>query len=153
MKWTVSLFLLLLSFSAFGEAKNWMKQTNPNSLGLFAWVSSSCPFTEAELVNRIEGEFLRARLKPTKSLSFNLTVNIKCMSVENKGGTLLGNVVSYEIRYGTKMANGENVLFESPDHGSMLVGSNDVSSTQYFISTITDGVALSLTDYLKANFE
>ena len=153
MKWIVSLCFVLLSFSVFAEPKNWMKQANPNSLGLFVWVSNSCPFTEEGLVNRIEGEFLRARLKPTKILDLNLTVNIRCMSVKSKGGALMGNVVSYEIRYGSIMANGENVLYEAPNYGTMLVASNDASSKQYFINTITDDVALSLTDYLKANFQ
>jgi hypothetical protein len=153
MKWAISLCLAILPLLAVAQPKEWMKQTNPNNLGLFAWVSSSCPFGEDGLVNRIEGEFLRARLKPTKSLIFNLTVNVRCMAVKNIGGTLMGNVVSYEIRYGAKMTNGENVLYESPNHGNMLVGSNDASSVQYFITTITDDVALSLTDYLKANFQ
>lgn len=153
MKLSVILCLLFLAFSAIAEPKMWMKQANPNNLGLFTGVSSSCPFSEEALANRIEGEFLRARLKPTKSLDFNLTVYVRCMSVKNKGGTSLGSVVSYEIRYGSQMANGENILYESPNHGSMLVGSNDASSTQYFITTITDSVAQSLTDYLKANFQ
>ncbi len=153
MKWVVCLCLVLLSYSACAEPKPWMKQPNPNDLGLFASVARSCPFTEEALVNRIEGEFLRARVKPTKSLAFNLTVNIRCMSIEDKGGTLMGNVVSYEIRYGSKMPNGEFVLYESPNHGSMLVGGKGTDAKQYFISTITDDVALSLTDFLKANFQ
>ena len=153
MKWSLGLCLALVCCSAIAEPKVWMKQTNRDNLGLFVWVSSSCPFSEEVLVNRIEGEFLRARLKPTKSLDFNLTVNVRCMSVNNKAGTSLGNVVSYEIRYGSRMPNGENVLYETPDHGSMLTGDNDAGSTQYFVTTITDSVALSLTDYLKANLQ
>jgi len=129
-----------------------MKQTKPNNLGLFVGVSDSCPFTQKGLLNRIEGEFLRARLKPSKSTTFNLTVSVQCMSVKNRGGTLLGNAVNYEIRYGSKMPNGGYVLYESPNYGSMLVGGNDSESTQYLINTITDGASLALTDYLKANF-
>lgn len=153
MKWVFSICLLLWSHSIFAEPKPWMKQLNPNSLGLFAGISSQCPFQESDIVNRIEGEFLRARLKPTKSLRFNLTIYVRCMSVENRGGNLMGHVVSYEIRYGSQMPNGENVLYESPNHGSMLIGSTDAESNQYFINAIKDGVSMSLTDYLKANFE
>ena len=153
MKWAVSFCLVLLSCSIYAEPKSWMKQANPNSLGLFVWVSSQCLFQEADLVSRIEGEFLRARLKPSKSLLFNLTVNVRCMSITNNGGNLIGHVVSYEIRYGAKMPNGENVLYEIPNHGSMLVGGTVSESKQYFINAIRDDVSLSLTDYLKANFE
>lgn len=153
MKLSVSLCLLLLAFPAIAEPEAWMKQSNPNNLGLFVGVSSTCPFSGETLANRIEGEFLRARLKPTKSLDFNLTVYVRCLAIENNGGTPLGNVVSYEIRYGSIMANGANVLYESPNHGTILVAGNDASSTQHFITTITDSVAQSLTDYLKANFQ
>jgi len=85
-----------------------MKQAKPDSLGLFVSVSPKCPFTDKELVNRFEGEFLRARLKPTNILE---------------------------------------------NYGAMIVGDNKASSKQYFINTITDSVALSLTDYLKVNFQ
>lgn len=153
MKWVVCLWIVMVSYSAWAEPKSWMKQTDPNSLGLFAWVSNPCPFTQAELIGRIEGEFLRARIKPNKNLALNLTVNVNCMSVTRQDGTVLGNAVNYEIRYGSMAANGESVLYEWPDYGSMLVGSTEVESTKYFIRTITDDVALSLTDYLKANFQ
>lgn len=153
MKFVFIVLLLLWPHSAFAEPKPWMKQINPNNLGLFVGVSSECPFQQADIANRIEGEFLRARLKPTKSLIFNLTVYIRCMPVENNGGRLMGHVVSYEIRYGSQMPNGEDVLYESPNHGSMLIGSTDAESNQYFIDKIKDSVSMSLTDYLKANFQ
>lgn len=153
MKWTMGFCLALFSCLVLAEPEPWMKQADPNSLGLYVSVSGSCPFAKEELTNRIEGEFLRSRIKPTKSTSFNLTINVHCMSVKNKGGTVLGNVASYEIRYGAKMASGAHVLYEGPNHGSMIVGSDDSESTQYFIKSITDGVSLSLTDYLKANFQ
>ena len=153
VKCIVSLCFVLLSLSVFAEPKSWMKQAKPDSLGLFVSVSPKCPFTDKELVNRFEGEFLRARLKPTNILDFNLTVNIRCVSVKTKGGSFMGNVVSYEIMYASIMANGANILYERPNYGAMIVGDNKASSKQYFINTITDSVALSLTDYLKVNFQ
>jgi hypothetical protein len=152
MKWVVSFCLILLSYSVCAEPKPWMKQANPNNLGLFVWVSSSCPFSKEDLTNRLEGEFLRARLKPSLSLFFNLSVNVRCMSIKNVGGTNMGSVVSYEIRYGTLMPNGANVLYETPNHGSILVNSKGSESTSYSIKSITDDVSVSLTEYLKANF-
>jgi hypothetical protein len=142
--------LLVFTGIAHADPQPWMKQEDPNSLGLYVTVNTDCLFTEQELTEVAEGEFLRSRIKATRSLDLNLTINIICMKVTSKNSSSLGSTVHYEIRYGTLLSDG-NVLYEIPNYGSMLVG--DDSSKQFFIGAIRESITKAITDYLKANFE
>jgi hypothetical protein len=141
----------LVSAQAVADPRPWMKQSDPNSLGLFIGMTDDCPMTLEELKSLAEGEFLRARIKQTESLAFNLTANIACMTTENHGGETTGYAVSYEVRYGTQMPSGGNVLYEIPDYGVLLIGGPD--EKKFYLDHIRDSIADALTDYLKANFQ
>jgi len=147
----VFVFMLMPPCIAFAESAAWLKQENPDSLGLYSGASNNCPFEKSKLQTILEGEFLRSRIKPSNSTLLNLTVNVKCLPISNRGGSAMGYAIAYEVRYGTKTANGEYVLYESPDHGSLLVGDKD--SSQFILDSIRDSVSESLTEYLKANVE
>ncbi|CAM4499576.1 Lipoprotein [Vibrio vulnificus] len=152
MKYFIGYLLVLINSVAYADLPQWMKREEPDSLGLYSSVFGDCPFTNDALLKRIEGEFLRARVKANEDLSFNITVNTMCMDIESKGGDNRGTAVSYEIRFGTIMPTGGFVLYETPNYGSMLIGGNGTDSSQFFISSITNSVEDALTDYLKANF-
>ncbi len=152
MRCLILFSFMLITGVAHGDVPQWMKRSKPNNLGLYSSVYGDCPFTNEALVKRIEGEFLRARIKANNDLSFNLTVNTLCMSITNKGGDNTGTAASYEIRFGTQMPAGDFVLYENPSYGSMLIGGKGPESSQFFVTTITSSVEEALTDYLRANF-
>ena len=152
MRWIAGVFLVLLSCSSWAMERPWMKQADPNSLGLFVAVSDICPFETAELEGRFEGEFLRARIKPTKSTDLNITVSVTCMTIKTDSAEM-GTAVAFIVQYGTKMPTGHHVLYESPDYGSLAIGGVEADSRQFLINSITDSVSLALTEYLKANFQ
>ncbi|MFA0030084.1 hypothetical protein AB4348_15945 [Vibrio breoganii] len=120
-----------------------------DKLGLFVSVSSECPFSQSQIVNAVEGEFLRARVKPSSNLKTNLTVHVMCLGITNTGGTKTGYGVSYEMRYGTQLSDGTNVLIEAPNFGQILIGGPTSSSTTFFVNAIRDSASHALTDYLK----
>ncbi|MGR2823654.1 hypothetical protein ABMX69_21110 [Vibrio vulnificus] len=152
MKYLTPFIFMLITGGAYADVPQWMKRSEPNNLGLFSSIYGDCPFTNETLVKRIEGEFLRARIKANNDLSFNLTVNTLCMSINNKGGDNTGTAVSYEIRFGTQAPTGDFVLYENPNYGSMLIDGKGPDSSQFFVTTITSSVEEALTDYLRANF-
>ena len=145
---TVLALLMLISSPAYSQ-EAWMKRENMNELGLYTNVGSDCPFSNAEIKDLADGEFLRARISPIRSLDFNLNITVHCMVPTNSSGTPRGNVVFYEIRYGTQIGPFENVLYETPDYGSMMIGGTD--SKQYFLDNIREDINEALTDYLRAN--
>jgi hypothetical protein len=141
----------LFSAQAVADPQTWMQRSDPNSLGLFVGLTDDCPITLEEVQSRAEGEYLRARIKATESLAFNLTVNIACMTTENQAGEMTGYVIAYEVRFGTQTAAGANVLYELPDYGLLLSGGMD--EKKFYLDHIRDSVSNALTDYLKANFQ
>lgn len=151
MKRILALITILCSVPAFAEPQYWMRQDDPDRLGLYLSVSKDCPISRSELLSRVEGEFLRARITPTDSLLLNLTVSVLCLEATTRGGTSIGHAVAYEIRFGTQTPAGSNVLYETPNYGSMLVGNSDAK--QFFVDAIRDDVSVALTAYLKANVD
>lgn len=135
---------LLCSFLAHADS------SSSDSLGLDVWVNSSCPFSQSELRNRVEGEFVRARMKPTNSRDFYLVINVSCMNIENRSGHSTGTAVSYETRLGFENDDGDSMLFEYPNFGSMLIGGKDASSSSFFLNAIRDSASNALTEILKA---
>lgn len=122
-------------------------------LGLFTNVASACPFSVDQVYDVLEGEFLRARVKPSDNLLFNLNVNVSCLAIINNAGKQTGYAVSYDIRYGTKIEDGTNVLIETPQYGSMMIGGSDSGSSQFFIDGIKNSTSSALTDFLKMTME
>ncbi|GEK14662.1 hypothetical protein [Aliivibrio fischeri] len=122
-------------------------------LGLFTNVGSACPFTIDQVYNAVEGEFVRARVKPSDNLLFNLNISVSCIAITNQAGNKTGYAVSYDIRYGTKMEGETNVLIETPQYGSMLVGGDGAGSSLFFINAIKNSTSSALTDFLKMTME
>ncbi|HHF2889580.1 TPA: hypothetical protein ACPJZ3_001632 [Vibrio diabolicus] len=138
------LFLLLINTKISFAA-----ESTHNELGLFTTVDTTCPFSREILDDMIIGEFIRAGLKPSRNLLYNLNVNVNCLEIINEGGRKTGFSVSYEIRYGTQLDDGTNVLIEYPNYGSNLIGGPSASSSLFFVNTIKNSTSSALTDYLK----
>ena len=134
MRWMLVGLLMVSGFSS-ANPQPWMKRVNPDEFGLFVLAGKHCSFTTEKLRSIIEGEFLRARLKPTDYVAFNLTVSATCA----KDAT----AVAYDIRFGT-----DDMLYEIPTYGGLSTGGSD----DYFLKAIKLGVESALTDYMEANF-
>jgi hypothetical protein len=147
------LLSVVLSGTVFAQPEPWMKQGEPNSLGLWLFVGDQCPATEEEVRERVDGEFLRARVKSDRSLdSLHLSVQVSCLSDTLQNGRQIGYTVSVEIRFGNTFGN-DLMLYHFPDYSTILaLGTGDVSE-QFFLTAIRDKAAAALTDYLKANLE
>lgn len=143
----------ILSILLINVKTSFATESKADELGLFTSVASICPFSKEHLDEVISGEFIRARLKPSSSLLYNLNVNVHCMEMTNKAGYKTGFSVSYEIRYGTQLNDGTDVLIEYPNYGSMLIGGKSSSSSLFFINAIKNDASLALTDYLKKIME
>ena len=69
----VAVFLLMSSSLAYSARINfplaWIKQINPYSLGLLVVTGRTCPFKRPELLDRLEGDFWRARIEPNSRCS------------------------------------------------------------------------------------
>lgn len=156
MKWKVNglvvVFLLVSSSLAYSERINlplpWIKQTNPYSLGLLVVTGRTCPFERPELLDRLEGDFWRARIDPNKGLSLSLTVVVRCLAVTS-GDDELGYAVNYDIFYSTTSPDGALVGYQLPRYGTLITGGKD--NNEYYIDNISDDLYLALTDYLQAN--
>lgn len=150
MRQFISILLIFFCTSTLAEPRDWMKQKNADQLGLFV-SANSCPFTDSELQRSIEGEYLRARIKATNNTNFNITLTALCLDARNTNGTLIGKTLYYEIRFGTKIPDGDYVLYETPNYGSLnTLGKNSRPSD--FISLMKNSVENAITDYLQANF-
>jgi len=58
------LFVLMLPMVALADPQPWMKKENPNELGVDTWSTDSCPITNSELQELVEGVLVRSRIKP-----------------------------------------------------------------------------------------
>lgn len=147
----IATLILLLGSQCYAAPKEWMKQDNPNELGTFTSVlSSDCSITSEELTQTVEGEFLRARIKPIVTTSLHLTVELICINVESGSGSPLGTAMYYRVDFG-KMKDGSFVNYDSGSYGNLMVAGKN--GKQYQLDSVRNAVAKALTDYLKANFE
>lgn len=147
----LSALLLVVNSYSFAEPQLWMKQENPDELGTFTSVlSSDCSITREELKQTVEGEFLRARIKPISSTSLHLTVELVCINVKSGSGSPLGTAMSYRVDFGT-MIDGSFVNYDSGSYGNLMVAGKN--GKQYQLDSVRNAVSEALTDYLKANYE
>ncbi|ELH9637716.1 hypothetical protein V4F49_001985 [Vibrio parahaemolyticus] len=148
MKVIFKLFFILLLL-VINTKVSFAIENKLHDLGLFTRVDSLCPFSRESLDEIVNGEFIRARIKPSKNLLYNLNVDVKCLEISNESGYKTGFSVSYEIRYGTQLDDGTNVLIEYPNYGSMLIGGPTASSSLFFMNAIRNSTSSALTDYLE----
>jgi len=158
VRWLLPILIALPTFAFAGEHPI-LKKTDPNTLGLYVFAENECPFSIEELRKKIEGEYLRARIKATGDPDAYLQVKASCMTLY-VGGKTSGIVVYTDIRFGTVIRAAEfgtkpgeitkGMLINSPHYSLILSGMPD--SKSYFLNGISDQVADALTDYLAENF-
>ena len=148
--------LLTMSFSAMSEPQYWMKKDNPNSLGLFVMVSDKCPFKQSNLMKLAEGEFLRARIKPTDDMNdLNITIAAVCVKQTNTYGQHMGYGMSYSIDFSIRMVVPvpAYVNYAPNTFGILTNGSSKGKAKTEFLASLREDISSALTDYLKANME
>jgi hypothetical protein len=147
--------MLTVSFSVMAEPERWMKKDDPNTLGLFV-MASDCPFDIKELRDMAEGEYLRARIKPTYDMSV-LTITIKavCLNSMTGGGRHIGTSAAYTIDFSAMMNFPDYTTVNyTPGAFSILnAGPNKMEAKTSFLTEIREDLNDLITDYLKANFE
>ncbi|MFA0357011.1 hypothetical protein AB4525_08860 [Vibrio breoganii] len=153
MKKLMYSFLLFLSTTAHSEPTDWMKKENPKSLGLYVFALTECNFSNAYVEDRIEGEFLRAGIKPTKDTDLFINVEYTCLPQSNVSGHVRGHSVHMDIRFGTRHPNGSYVLYTGPMYGTLVHGGTGSDTTQFFINQLSERASIALTDFLRANIE
>lgn len=144
------LCLAAMTSASHAQVPNWLMQISPGSLGLYVWVSEDCSFSEDDVLQRVSGEFRKAKIKPTNSLELNLTLNIDCLRIENNDNERLGTAMYIETRFGTQLNDGSNVLYEAPNYGKFLVASSD-ERKNYFLNEIQKSAGSAIKDYVRAN--
>lgn len=152
MKTSFSILLMLLLSNVYADPQPWMKRENPNELGLFVSTTPECPFTEADITSMAEGEYVRARVKPTEDISWNLTLTVECMTT-SVSERQVGWAMVVNLRFGTSLRPFVFVLYEGANYGTLAVGPDDTSGTLYLRNIVKAQVEEALTDYLKANIE
>ncbi len=153
MKKLMYVLLVILSTSAHSASTEWMRKEDPTSLGLYVLALNECPFSSNDVERRIEGEFVRAGIKPTKDTSLFINVEYVCLPQQSVSGHIRGNSVSMDVKFGTQHPNSAFVLYTSPIYGTLVHGGTGSDSAQYFINELTQRASNALTDYLMANLE
>lgn len=138
--------MLILLISAFPLAAS-QNVTSSLPMGVYLnSVSEDCPFTYEDVENRIEGEFLRARLDPKPNEFFNLWITVQCMRITN-GGEHSGNVVSMNLMYGSIID--EDFMLFPENQGGMLIAGSDATGDQYLLNGTSNLVADAITKFLR----
>ncbi|ELI1830351.1 SPOR domain-containing protein [Vibrio fluvialis] len=119
-----------------------------DSLGLFVSVGEKCPFDSQELREKVIGEFVKARVNPTDDTALFLNVDISCLQLKNGSGYVNGYSVDADIRFGTSLHSGEQ-LVERFSRGTMMTGSDSADSELFYFNVIKERVSDVLVDYLK----
>lgn len=125
-----------------------LKVSNPNEIGYWLYVEE-CPFTTERMKDVLEGEFLRARIKPRpkhhKDEIF-LNVTVLCVNV-NIGNVKKGYAMTTDIGFGTRI-EGNTMLYWFPEFGGIFI--SDIDS-DYLINRVKSEIESALTAFLKEN--
>ncbi|GAL09062.1 peptidyl-prolyl cis-trans isomerase [Vibrio astriarenae] len=120
-------------------------------LGLYSdYVAKACPFSQEELDNKLEGEFLRARLKPDEGKELFLYVRVNCIELTNMNKTHTGYAMSTNVMFGLGEESPEMLIRD--DYGTMAAAGTDEASKRFLLNTVTEKVSDAITDYLKHAF-
>lgn len=129
------------------EPKEWMKRKDYEKLGFFVVIGSDCPFSRKEVTKKIEGTFLRSRIKPIPFFEKDifLIIEASCMTVKI-GEKIIGTTMSFDIFFGENI---KSLMYYVPGYvGLIQAPPND---NQYLLNSIAEGVEEALMDYIKAN--
>ena len=144
----LGLFFLIHPPLLIAQPQPWMKQANPNELGMFLLVSNECRIDVSSVEAAIKSEFLRARVRPTEDLQLGLVVEVSCIDVR-VAERLVGQAIAVAVRFGTG-ESGVDMLYAVPKHGG--VGTHAAEDFESDVPDyISDLVSVALSDYLEAN--
>ena len=151
MRLALTLFLVLFTLQAANaEFKPWMikayKQANPNELAYWVGVHPDCPISRAEVVEIMEGVFVRSRIKPLGGSHWtmkplNLTVSLGCMKHEYDNP-----MFSIHMRFGDSSR-------EIPIEYVALYSYFGMGGKEFIKTALRARTEAAMTDYLKANFD
>ena len=152
--------MLTVSFSVMAVPFWWMKKDDPNSLGLLVYADSACPFSTVDLKNMAEGEYLRARIKPTEPAAFIdeavfLRINTTCVAMK-AGDNHIGYAMSYNVFFATIIDTPNTAWMQYSDigyDGLSVSGEGKEKAKTDLLNFVEESVSAALTDYLKANLE
>lgn len=137
-----------------------LKKNDPNVLYFTLFFDDDCPGTQSSYEETVEGELLRARIKPKSGWSYNETflhTDVSCTNPDNR-------VVAYDIsvhfgEFQRVSAPAPNelefhMILHAKPYGAF--GFRSVYSTEEIErdlkSSLRESVSEALTDYLRANF-
>jgi len=146
--------LLTVSFSVMAEPFWWMKKDDHNTLGLFVHAGSQCPFNKLDLKKAVEGEYLRARIKPSELLAepLLLQVTTACLKLNLEGGIYMGYAMHNDVYFTTSIDTQKTWLrYDDRSYGGMYMTGSQAKA--YMLNQVQDDVSEALTDYLKANMK
>ncbi|WP_264876285.1 hypothetical protein [Vibrio agarivorans] len=117
-------------------------------LGLYITpIDNDCPFNQKQLESRVEGEFLRARLKPDEQDSAFLYVKVQCLKT-HAGDRHNGYIVASNIAFA--IGEGQPQLLFLDDYGTVAIGGTGESGKQFLLNVVVEGTSNAITDFLKA---
>ena len=148
--------MLTVSFSVMAESQPWMKKDDPNSLGLDVNLGKDCPFDIKELRDMAEGEYLRARIKPTDDRnSLHITISALCDNI-TMDGKHIGTSSAYTIDFSTRVNFPDYITYVDyiPDVFILInTGTKNNEAKTYFLNDIKESLNIMITSYLIANIE
>lgn len=145
MKRIISLLVLLTwAQLATAEPLPWMKQDNPDNLGLILRVGSGCPETLDEYSKLIQGIFVRSRLPRTDQFDgLNLYADLQCTGVVVDGL----HAFSLDVHF-ARVTDDGLMLYGATNYGRLGLADKEAISDE-----VRDTSEAAITDYLKANFD
>ena len=154
MRTAVLAFLALLLFISSASAQSYedwfleaLKKDNPSELGYYILTNPSCPFTEKDTAEKIEGIFIKNRIKPLKD---TYTLEKVYLSIEiNCGNTSADNFL-YFINFGFGRRIPRPAVIFDNEAPSLWFGIGNKHSILNTIETSTEEI---LVPYIKANFD
>jgi hypothetical protein len=146
------LALLLLISSALAQSyEDWfleaLKKENPSELGYYILSNPSCPFTEKEPAEKIEGIFIKNRIKPLKD---TYTLEKVYLSIEINCGKTSDDNFLYFVNFGFGRRIPRPAVIFDNEAPSLWFGIGNKHSILNIIKTSTEEI---LVPYIKANFD
>jgi hypothetical protein len=133
---------------AYADINDWLKKHNPDELAYFAAVSSTCPISEKEMQEMVEGVFIRSRIRPLDKWTAGevmLHIDLQCIGDSD----FQSYIVNVELEKPSVTADGTVLTTSLAGNPYGAFGRGDASSIK---NEIKDSVERALTDYIKANF-
>lgn len=152
MKTTVLTFLILLLLISNAFAQNYedwfleaLKKENPGELGYYMVSSPSCPFTEKEAIQKIEGIFEKNGIKPLKDA---YTLEKLYLSIAINCGKTSADSFLYFVDYGFGRRLPRPAVIFDNEAPSLWYGIGNKQTILNIIGTSAEEI---LVPYIKVN--